>query len=78
MIRAALAGLALMLPGCQTIKVQGVEIDRETQFVAAAFAVAGALVIAHLADGDDEQEKCTQYVSVPPGKDAPFMCEDEW
>lgn len=74
--KAALAGVLLMLPACQTIKIQGVEIDRKQQILIAAVAVAAALVIADLEGGDASPEKCAQFLSVPPGKDAPFICAE--
>ncbi len=80
MLRAAFAGLLLMLPGCQTIKVQGVEITQKQQIFAAAVAVAGAIVIAHLADDDDGAgpDKCAKFVQVPPGKNGPNICAEDW
>lgn len=72
-----IAVCSLLLASCQTIRVNGVEIDRETQ----AFGIFSAAVIAgmiysleHEQDAESD-EKCATFVSVPTDKGG-FICAE--
>lgn len=82
-MRSLLSALACtMLAGCETIRVQGVEITPERQFETAVtlMMIGTAIhVFAYERDADDSSGKrtCLRYLSVPPGKDAPLICADD-
>lgn len=73
MKRITIALCALSLAGCQTVRIQGVEITEETQLVVGAITIAGAIALAQAADRDDGPGKpqCKTFISVPVGKDVP-------
>ena len=66
------------LTGCQTIRIQGVEVTKEQQVWAFAGLVAAGLIIHELADNDEpEVEKCAIFLPTPPGKGG-FICAEDW
>jgi hypothetical protein len=66
---------ALLLSACQTIKVQGVEIDKEAQLWVTAATIGGAFLIADLASDDDaEKTKCKTLTSAPVEKGGEITC----
>jgi hypothetical protein len=69
--------IVLSLAGCQTIRINGVEINRETQVLGGvlALAIATAIIIAEN-DSDSDPEKCAQFVSVPTDKGG-FICAEK-
>jgi len=72
MIKATtLALCAFALSGCQSVKINGYEITKETQIVGGVVGIALATAIAYAArDADPEPEKlaCKRYLAPPPGK----------
>tara|TARA_R100001086_G_scaffold44914_1_gene19892 strand:+ start:1508 stop:1738 length:231 start_codon:yes stop_codon:yes gene_type:complete len=76
-MRAIIAASILVLSGCETIRVNGVEITREDQIGWGLFLAVTGAAIYHLAeDNDDEaQTKCAQFVSVPTGKGGSICAE---
>ena len=76
MRRTLIALSVLALTGCQTVRIQGVEITKENQRWALVGAIAATIVAHQLKDDNDERrEKCARYVSVPVNK-GPFICEE--
>lgn len=72
---AALLCGALLASGCQTIKVQGVEISPQTQAASAVLLVAGGLAIAHFAsDETATKPDCKTFASSPDEKGATGFC----
>lgn len=75
-MRAIIAVSILALSGCQTIRIQGVEITQSEQIGWGLFLAATGAAIYHLAQDDDETtEKCAQFLSVPTGKGGTICAE---
>jgi len=78
-IRFGLLASFLILGGCETVKVQGVDITEERALALTVGLVATGIVVAAVADAqnNDQPEKCLDFQSVPPGKTTEPICRNE-
>lgn len=74
---ALLAIAAAALSGCQTVRVQGIDLAKSRPIFTTALLVGGGLLIAHELNEQDaspDKPACKTFAAIPEGKGGGTFC----